>query len=130
MPPNQELEGQLRSYIASKKSAVKDDTNPSIHEKLKERGRDLLDSRNLRFESLKKLAELHWIGDDWKEEVLYMSNPPKHDPAKELITKLKVCDDGSAEVTTETSAESRVYRVELVNERWLIRKYVWSPNAK
>ena len=67
------------------------------------------------------------IGESWKQEMSMLSNPPKHDPNVELIVDLQANDNGSADVTTQTDDERRVYRVENVGGKWLIRKYDWQP---
>lgn len=129
MPRNPELELKLRSELESRLSGRTNQQNLPM-EALQARGRALLNSRKDHLQALKDLAAIHWIGDAWKEEASLLSNPPKHDPDKELIINLKLNEDGSVDVTTETMAETRVYRVELIEGKWLIRKYAWHSNSQ
>lgn len=113
MARNPELELKLRSELESRMSGRTNQQSLPM-EMLQTRGRALLNSRKDHLQALKDLGAIHWIGDAWKEEASLLSNPPKHAPDKELITDLKPNEDGSIDVTTETLAETRVYRVELI----------------
>lgn len=127
IPPNPKLESELRSHVKSRLSGHAGRADSTVHKLVQERGRALLSSRRDQLQSLHRLAEMHWIGESWKDEMSMLSNPPKHDPKVELIVDLRSNDDGSADVTTQTDAERRVYRVENVSGKWLIRKYDWQP---
>lgn len=124
MVPDPDINSKLRSQLQTGRPIQQ---GSSLAESLKARGRALLDSRNSQLNSLREIASIHWIGDEWKEEASLISNPPKHDPEKEVITGLRKNEDGSVEVTTQHEAEQRVYRVEFSNDKWLIRKYDWHP---
>ena len=128
IPRNPKLESELQSHVKSRLAGKAPGRADSTVLKLvQERGRALLSSRSDQLQSLQRLAEIHWIGESWRDEMLLLSNPPKHDPKVELIIDLHSNDDGSADVTTQTDAEQRVYRVEYANGKWLIRKYDWQP---
>ena len=129
-PPNPELENELRSHMQSRLSNGSSLADSKVHRMVQERGRALLSSKNDHIQSLQPLADMHWIGDAWMAEVSLLSNPPKHDPKQELIVDLRANDDGSADVTTHTAVEQRVYRVENVGGKWLIRKYDWKPKTQ
>lgn len=130
IPPNPKLESELRSHVKSRLSGHAGHANSTVHKLVQERGRALLSSRRDQLQSLQRLAEKHWIGESWKDEMSMLSNPPKHDPNVELIVDLRSNDDGSADVTTQTDAERRVYKVENVSGKWLIRKYDWQPRTQ
>lgn len=130
MPPDPSLMEAMRERMWEKNLSAKaggsHPSDPSISDRLKARGRALLQSRKEHMRGFERVAATHWVGDDWKSEVAVLSCPSKHDPSKEVVTGTESCSDGTVNVMTtldpgSRTPEERLYHVECEAGEWRIR---------
>lgn len=125
MPPHDpSFEIIMRDKLQRRDPSV----TPEFAEKMRGRARAVLDSNKEHLEQLKRIAEIHCVGDEWVHEADAFSYPPKHDPNEEIVTDAQSRPDGSVDVSTVVSEgspkeETRIYHVERQGDDWHIRSY-------